>query len=82
MIKITSIIEINWIKEFLIKRNLIKQYKKSKISILAWIVWGTDLKTREPKEKWVWSFRMNKQFRAFCKLENDLLILFKIDNHQ
>ena len=82
MIKVEKVIEIEWIKDFLIKRNLVKQYKKSKISILAWLVWWTDLKTREPKEKLIWSFRINKQFRALCKLENEELIVFKIDNHQ
>lgn len=82
MIKIKYIVEIEWISDFLTKRNLAKQYKKSKISILSWIIWWDDFKTREPKEKWVWSFRINKHFRALCKLENEMLIVFKIDNHQ
>ena len=82
MIIIDNILEKEEIKEFLIKRNLLKQYKKSKIQILAWILSWTDLKIREPKDKWIWSFRINKQFRALCKLDWETLIVLKIDNHQ
>jgi hypothetical protein len=35
MINIDNILEKAEIKEYLIKRNLLKQYKKSKIQILA-----------------------------------------------
>lgn len=82
MITIINIVEKEGIKSYLIKRNLIKQYKKAKIQILAWIYWWMDLKIREPKDKWIWSFRINKQYRAFCILEWDTLIVLKIDNHQ
>jgi len=82
MLKINNIFETKWVLDFLEKRNLIRQYKKSKNYILAWIYWKTDLKLREPKKKWEYSFRINKQFRAFWKLDNWDLIIFIIDNHQ
>ncbi|MDP2090543.1 MAG: hypothetical protein Q8K30_02995 [Candidatus Gracilibacteria bacterium] len=82
MITIINIVEKEGIKSYLIKRNLIKQYKKAKIQILAGIYGGMDLKIREPKDKGIWSFRINKQYRAFCILEGDTLIVLKIDNHQ
>jgi plasmid maintenance system killer protein len=49
---------------------------------LIWIHWKTDFKLREPKKDWVYSFRINKQFRAFSYLKNNDLIVYKIDNHQ
>ena len=82
MINFHNIFETKWIYDFLIKRNLLRQYKKSKSYILAWIYWKTDIKLREPKEKWVWSFRINKQYRAFWKYDNWDLIIYMIDNHQ
>ena len=82
MLKINNIFETKWVFEFLEKRWLINQYKKSKSYILAWIYWKTDLKIRKPKEKWEYSFRINKQFRAFGKLDNWDLIIYIIDNHQ
>lgn len=69
--------------EFLEKRNILKQYKKSKSYIIGWIFWKTDFKLRQPKEKWEWSFRINKQFRAFARLDEESdLIVYLIDNHQ
>ena len=82
MIKINNIFEVKWVYDFLKKRWLLSQYKKSKTYILAWIYGKTDLKLREPKQKWEYSFRINKQFRAFWKMDNWDLIIFMIDNHQ
>lgn len=82
MIEINNIFETKEIYDFLEKRWLVEQYKKSKNYIIAWIYWKTDFKLRKPKEKWEWSFRINKQFRAFWKLDNWDLIIYIIDNHQ
>ncbi len=82
MFKINNIYETPKVFEYLEKRWLIKQYKKVKTYILAWIYWKSNLKFRKPKEKWEISFRINKQFRAFWKLDWNDLIIFLIDNHQ
>ena len=82
MINIKNIFEKDYIYNELIKRNLLTQYKKSKDLLLRWIHWKTDFKLREPKKDWVYSFRINKQFRAFSYLKNNDLIVYKIDNHQ
>ncbi len=82
MFKIENIYEKEYIFDELVKRNLVKQYKKSKIYIISWIYWKTDFKLREPSKDWIYSFRINKQFRAFCYLENNSLIVYKIYNHQ
>jgi hypothetical protein len=79
---IKNIFETRWVYDFLVKRGLLKQYKKSKFYILSWVYWKTDLKLREPKGKWERSFRINKQFRAFGRYENGDLIIYIIDNHQ
>ena len=41
-----------------------------------------DLKERKPKGSGIFSFRINKQFRAFCIEDSDILIVFEINNHQ
>jgi len=81
MLKIENIYEIEWVYNFLLKRWLVNQYRKSKKYILVWIYWKTDFKLRKPKEKWEWSFRINKQYRAFGKLDWNDLIIYIIDNH-
>jgi len=70
MLKINNIFETKDVLDFLEKRLLLKQYKKSKMYILAWIYWKTDFKLRQPKQDWERSFRINKQFRAFWKLDD------------
>lgn len=82
MIKIERILETEPVNAFLLKRWLFKQYKKSKSYILAWIYWKNDFKLRKSKENWEWSFRINKQFRAFWKVDNKDLIIYMIDNYQ
>ena len=82
MLNIKNILEVKWVHDFLYKRWLLEQYKKSKTYILNWIYWKTDFKLRKPKEKWEWSFRINKQFRAFWRVVDWDLVVFIIDNHQ
>jgi plasmid maintenance system killer protein len=68
--------------QYLKDRWLEKQYKKAKLFILAGNYKNVDLKLRLPKEKKVWYFRINKQYRAICKLEEGILYVLAIDNHQ
>ncbi len=83
MEKIIRILEKKDILDFLDKRLLISRYKKSKESILKWLYSWIDFKLRQPKSNWIYSFRINKQFRAFWRLEEDwTLIIYEINNHQ
>ena len=67
---------------FIEKRNLANQYKKAKSYILKWFFKQVDLKLREPKKNKIYYFRLNKQYRAICKLEWNILKIFDIDDHQ
>jgi len=82
MKKFTDILEEEDVIKYLEKRNLLKQYIKIKNSIISWNYWKSDLKQRQPKWTWVWSFRINKQFRAFWYEREWKLIIVDIDNHQ
>ena len=77
------ILETKDVVEDLAKRWITKQYKKAKEYILQGVIWSTDFKQRQPKLSWVWSFRINKQFRAIGHFNaQDELIISYIDNHQ
>ena len=79
---IEEVVELKKIEKYLEKRNLNNQYKKAKQFILEWKHDIVQLKHREPKIFWIMYFRINKQFRAFARLDETRLIVFKIDNHQ
>jgi hypothetical protein len=83
MYKIEVIKEEEHIFEFLDKRWLLPQYKKSKTKILNWLFSWVDFKIRQPKKDEIYSFRINRQFRAYWRLlENKTLQIYFIDNHQ
>ncbi len=68
---------------FLEKRNLLNQYKKSKNKLMSWEIGWLDFKERQPKWSKIYSFRINKQFRViwFFDEENDFIVSY-VDNHQ
>ncbi len=68
--------------DYLVKRWLEKQYIKAKEYILDWNFKNVDFKIREPKKDNIYYFRINKQYRALVKLENETLTVLKISNHQ
>jgi len=82
-IKISKIIETKDVFQDLIKLNILSQYKAKKDFLQNWFLtpW-TRLKLREPKKDNVWYFRINNQYRALAKYENEELKVFSIDNHQ
>ncbi len=62
---------------------LLQQYKKVKQYLLSNNLLQIKFKERKPKGSGVWSFRINKQFRALSFFDDDeSLIVYKIDNHQ
>lgn len=82
MKNIDNIYEENWIRKFLEKRNLIQQYKNNKNKILSGYLWKLDFKERQPKWTWIFSFRINKQFRAIWYFKENSFIVVEISNHQ
>jgi plasmid maintenance system killer protein len=82
MIVPQKIFENEKIINYLEKRNLTNQYLKSCKVLLSWVQQWIDFKERKPKWTWVWSFRINKQYRALWYWRGDNFIIVKIDNHQ
>ncbi|MBP8016629.1 hypothetical protein KAZ01_01340 [Candidatus Gracilibacteria bacterium] len=82
MFNIKLILEEDYILEYLEKRNILKQYKKSKSNILNGNYSGNKIGYKEPKKDEIIYFRINKQFRALCRINGIKLIVFDIDNHQ
>ncbi len=81
MVTVSDIVELKWIDIYLQKRWLIKQYIKAKKHILSgFFIWNF-LKEKNPKWCNIHYFPINKQYRALCILDNNILKVFKIDNH-
>lgn len=67
--------------DFLESRWLETQYKKAKEWILQWNFKQVDFKLRNPKKEKVYYFRINKQYRAWGRFEENILKIFHIDDH-
>jgi len=79
---IEKIYETEKVRLYLKKRNLDTQYIKSCRFLLAGFFGKTDFKLRQPKSQAIYSFRINKQFRAYGYFESSNFIVYHIDNHQ
>ena len=80
--KITQILEHKKVLPALKSRGLLSQYIKAKKYILEGKFEQVHFKLRKPKEKGIYSFRINIQFRALCVYKEGRLRVFKVDNHQ
>jgi plasmid maintenance system killer protein len=66
---------------YLKSRWLISQFRKAKFFILNWLYKNAGFKIREPKKKWKYYFRINKQYRAIWKFKwNDFHIMEVYDH--
>jgi len=82
MLKINKVLISPKYERFLIKRRLLIQYIKV-IELLAnWNIQSLDLKLRQPKSNWIYSFRINKQYRVFWEIKNNVFYVDTISNHQ
>ena len=79
---IKTILEKKDVLCYLESRRLVHQYQKAKKYLLLGHYKQVDFKLRKPKAKRVYSFRINKKFRALCVYKSENLIVFDIDNHQ
>lgn len=77
-----KIIERKDLFDYLEKRNLLKKYKKAKDFLLAGGFALVNFKKRNPLSDEIWHLRIDKQFRALCYFDKDVLVVFEIDNHQ
>ncbi len=77
-----NIIELKHIYSNLSDRWILEQYKKSKSNILLGNFSGNNWWPKQPISKWIWYFRINRQFRAIWYRENKNFIVTYIDNHQ
>lgn len=83
MIKIDSIYETKEVVIFLQKRWLTKQYKKAKENILQGNNSGAVFKLMKPKKNKIYTFRLNRQFRAFCRFTSTgKFLVYEVSNHQ
>lgn len=79
---IEHIFELPEVFPYLEARGLIKQYQKAKQYLLSGYYTQINFKLRQSKEKGVYSFRINKQFRAFGVIKDREMRIFEINNHQ
>jgi plasmid maintenance system killer protein len=77
-----KVLESEKCRDFLIKRQLLDQYRKAKKNIETGKSASVRLKKRKPKILNTWYFRINKQYRAIAKKEGDILYVLKISDHQ
>ncbi len=63
--------------------GLVQQYKKAKEYLIRGYPMKVRFKERKPSGSGIWSFRINKQFRALGVFNDEGdLVIFEIDNHQ
>ncbi len=67
---------------YLQSRQILSTFKKAVLKLKSGDYTGVDFKKREPKTHNIWPFRINKKYRAWATKENDILIIYKIDDHQ
>lgn len=82
MFRVTDIVEEERVAEYIRERGLLLKYKKAKEKILAGAFTGLDIKKRKPHAGDVWSFRIDKKYRAFFVVSKGVFIVFAIDDHQ
>lgn len=64
------------------EKQLLNQYLKAEKYLLEWNIKQVSLKIRQPKNKNIYYFRLNKQFRLWCTLIDWVIKIFHLDNHQ
>ena len=69
-------------KEYIKKRWLEAQFNKAVKYIFERNYKAVDFRKRQPKSAGIHYFKINNQFRAKCRIMDDVLIVFEIDNHQ
>lgn len=79
---IREVVETADVVAYLKSRNLIVQYKKTKEHILMGHITGAQLRKRQPKSENIWYFRISKKYRVYAYLDDTVLKVFRVDDHQ
>ena len=79
---IQGVLENKKVVKYLQQKNLVSQYKKAKKYLLENQYLLINFKKRKPKVDEIWSFRINKQYRAFGYFDGEFFIVAKISDHQ
>ena len=79
--------ELPEIWEYIISRDLSKQYKKVKEMLKNWFFKNIDFKLRQPKKFQVYQFKINKKYRWFWIFRDideytKIFIVTEISDHQ
>lgn len=83
MPEVFEIVENKRVTSYVEARGLLKQYQKAKAILLSGDQARVYFKERQPQNSGIWSFRINKQFRAIGFFrEHGTFAVSKIDNHQ
>ncbi|MBI1975523.1 MAG: reverse transcriptase-like protein [Candidatus Vogelbacteria bacterium] len=79
---ITEVLEYPEVERYLNERGLLEKYKKSCAKLLRgeWMTVG--LKKRKPRKDSIWSFRIDKKYRALGVFRKNIFVVFEIDDHQ
>jgi plasmid maintenance system killer protein len=70
------------IVDYLIKRNLLSQYKKAKTLLKNNYLSSVDFKKRQPKTLGEYYFRINLKYRAIGVFDGEDFIVTEISDHQ
>jgi hypothetical protein len=79
---IKEILEYKKVGSYILNHNLLSQYKRAKEKLLLWDTKSVDFKKRKPYKTEKYQFRINRKYRAFCFLEDSILKVFEISDHQ
>ncbi len=79
---IKGVLENKKVVKCLKQKNLISQYRKAKKYLLASQYLSINFKKRKPKIDEIWSFKINKQYRAFGYFDGEFFIVARISDHQ
>jgi hypothetical protein len=83
MPEVLAVVEYKDVTPYLKARGLLKQYLKAKSILLSGDQARVYFKERQPQDSGVWSFRVNKQFRALgCFRKPGELAISEIYNYQ
>ena len=63
------------------KKWLLKQYEKIESLLKEWKLKSVDFKLIQPKSEKIYYFKINKQYRLWCKYFNNEIKIFYFDNH-
>ena len=78
-----QVLEEKGVREYLSKRNILKQYKQAKHNFVEGRFQQISLKKRQPKETGAFQFKITKKYRAFGYFkESKVFIVTEISDHQ